>query len=166
MQGIVTQVSRSDGGVPKLAVAGPVSIGLAGVQGDRQRDLRHHGGPFRAILMIAAGVLEDLAKQGFTVYPGALGENLTVAGLNPADWRRGQRYRIGADLVIELTTLREPCSNLFPYGRYIGEQLYDARCRAGDTSSPNWARGGFYASVVEGGMVGTGAPVRLEENLA
>jgi MOSC domain-containing protein YiiM len=165
-QGTLLQVSRSDGGVLKLPVATPVTVSESGVEGDRQRDLHHHGGRFKAVLMISAEVIEDLAARGFPVYAGALGENLTVAGLDPALWRRGQQYRIGTDVVIELTTLREPCSNLFSYGRYIGAELYDAQCAVGDFTSPHWARGGFYARVLHGGLLSAGAPVCLISDIA
>ena len=160
-KGILQQINRSKGGVPKYAVTDPVMLTESGLEGDRQHDLRHHGGPFKAVLMIAAELIADLAARGFAVYPGAMGENLTVAGLNPAMWRGGQQYRIGPDAVIELTTLRVPCSNLFSYGRYIGEELYDAQCKAGDFTSPHWARGGFYARVLRGGLLSAGAEVSL-----
>jgi MOSC domain-containing protein YiiM len=160
-KGIVRQISRSGGGVPKFAVSEPVTVTESGVDGDRQRDLRHHGGPFKAVLMIASEVIDDLAAKGFPVHAGVMGENFTVAGLSPAMWRSGQQYRIGADVIIELTTLREPCSNLFPLGRYIGEELYDARCKAGDITSPVWARGGFYARVLRGGLLAAGAEISL-----
>jgi MOSC domain-containing protein YiiM len=164
--GVLEQINRSNGGVPKLPVAGAVMLTESGVEGDRQRDLHHHGGPFRAVLVIAAEVIEDLAARGFPVWPGALGENLTVKGLDPANWRGGQQYRIGTDAVIELTTLRQPCANLFPYGRSIGEELYDARCKSGDIASPHWARGGFYARVLRGGLIAAGAPVELISDVA
>jgi MOSC domain-containing protein YiiM len=164
--GILQQISRSNGGVPKFAITEPVMLTETGVEGDRQRDLRHHGGPFKGVLMIAGEVIEDLAARGFKVYPGALGENLTVTGLDPAMWRTGQQYRVGPDAVIELTTMRVPCNNLFSYGRYIGEELYDAECRAGDINSPHWARGGFYARVVRGGLLSPGSEVCLLSDVA
>lgn len=161
-QGTLVQISRSNGGMPKYAVAGPVAVGFDGVAGDRHRNLKHHGGPAKAVLMISAEVVEDLAARGFPVYPGALGENFTVSGLAPGLWRTGQRYRVGGDVVIELTTLREPCLQLDPYGAAIKAELYDARCRKGDPASPRWARGGFYARVIRGGIAVPGAPVVLE----
>lgn len=159
-RGIVVQVSRSAGGVPKFPVAGPVMLTASGVEGDIQRNVVLHGGPGKAVLMISAAVLADLAAAGFPVYPGALGENLTVRGLDPRLWRAGQRWRVGG-AVIELTTLREPCANLFRYGRYIGEELYDAQCRAGNTASPRWAGGGFYARVLEEGFISAGAEIEV-----
>ncbi len=71
-----------------------------------------HGGPKQAVLMASAEVIDDLAARGFPVYYGAIGENLTVSGLDPHMWRAGQRYRVGMDAVIELTKRRTPCLNL------------------------------------------------------
>jgi MOSC domain-containing protein YiiM len=163
--GILEQISRSNGGVPKLAIPGPVMLTESGVDGDRQRDLRYHGGPDKAVLMISAEVPDDLISRGFPVFPGALGENLTVRGLDIQLWRSGQQYRVG-DAVIQLTTLRVPCSNLYRYGRHIGEELYDASCKAGDVTSSRWARGGFYARVLRGGLLTVGAEVALISDLA
>ncbi len=131
----------------------------SGIEGDGHRDLLNHGGPDKAVLMVAAELLDQLAAQGFPVYPGALGENLTVTGLDPQTWRAGQRYAIGSEAVIELTKLRTPCTNLYVYGRYIGKELYDAQCEAGDFTSPHWAHGGFYARVIHPGSIAPGVAI-------
>jgi MOSC domain-containing protein YiiM len=168
--GRVIKVNRSNGGLPKLPVPGPVMLQPDGIAGDRHRNLKYHGGPNKAVLMIAAEVVDKLAADGYPVYYGALGENLTVTGLDPASWRQGQRYRVGDDAVIELTTLRSPCQNLLVFGAGedlpIGPELYNARCKAGDVDSPQWAQGGFYARVIRGGLLVEGAEVVLESDLA
>jgi MOSC domain-containing protein YiiM len=160
--GRLTQISRSNGGMPKRAVTGPVMVGSDGVEGDRHRDLRFHGGPEKAVLMIAAELIENLRARGFPVYAGAMGENFTVSGLDPRLWRAGQCYRVGNDVVIELTTLRQPCLNLDVYGPEIKAELYDARCKSGDVESAKWALGGFYARVIRPGILLAGAPIALE----
>jgi MOSC domain-containing protein YiiM len=166
MPGLLKQVSRSNGGLPKRAVPQPVFMDSTGVAGDRHRDLKHHGGPDKAVLMIAAELIDALAGRGFPVYYGSLGENLTVSGLDPHLWRAGQRYRIGEDAVIELTKLRTPCANLHVYGPPIKAELYDAQCDADDVTSRHWAHGGFYARVVRPGLLNPGAPVTLQSDLA
>ena len=166
MTGVLKQINTSPGGLPKRGVPEPIMLTSAGVAGDWQRNRKYHGGPDKAVLMISAEVLDDLSIKGFSVYPGALGENLTVSGLDPANWRFGQRYRIGEDAVVELTTLRTPCDNLKPYGTGIHAELYDAKCKAGNPNTPRWARGGFYARVVHGGLLVPGAEVVLQSDLA
>ena len=162
MPGIVIQINRSSGGLPKRPALGPVTVTREGLEGDDHANLKYHGGPDKAVLMLALETLDDLKAKGFPIFPGGLGENLTVSGLDPAQWRSGQRYRPGEDVVIELTTLRTPCSNLNVYNSGIKAELYDARCKAGDPTTPKWARGGFYGRVIHGGLLVPGSAVALE----
>jgi MOSC domain-containing protein YiiM len=166
MPGVLKQINRSHGGLPKRAIAGPAMLAAPGLEGDRQRNLKYHGGPDKAVLMIAAELIDDLRLRGYPVVYGSLGENLTVSGLDPHQWRQGQRYRVGGDAVIELTTLRTPCTNLDVFGPSIKAELYDARCTARDTGSPKWAHGGFYARVIRQGLLMAGALVSLESDVA
>src|SRR5580704_9497436 len=105
MTGILKQINRSPGGLPKRAVSGPVMLSEACVEGDSWRNPLIHGGPTKAVLMASAEFINGLAGQGFPVFYGALGENLTVSGLDPHMWRTGQRYRVGQNAIIELTKL-------------------------------------------------------------
>lgn len=164
--GTLIQINRSPGGLPKRAVAGPVMLGRLGVEGDMHRNTVLHGGPTKAVLMASAELIDQLAARGFPVLYGSLGENLTVSGLDPHLWRAGQRWRIGDDVTLELTTLRTPCSNLHVYGVPIKAELYDAQCKAGDVTAPHWAHGGIYARVIREGLLAAGMPVVLESDLA
>ena len=76
-----------------------------------------------------------------------MGENVTTRGLDRRQMRSGQRYRVG-ECVIELTTIRTPCSALDVYGPTIKQEVYDKKVKAGDPSSPRWAMSGFYTSIV------------------
>jgi MOSC domain-containing protein YiiM len=164
--GVLKQINRSPGGLPKRAIQGPVMLSEASVEGDSWRSPLIHGGPEKAVLMASAEFVDTLAARGFPVFYGALGENLTVSGLDPHMWRTGQRYRVGPDAVIEFTTLRTPCLNLDIYGPQIKSELYDQRCHAGDITSPRWAHGGFYARVIRPGMIQAGDAVVLESDVA
>jgi MOSC domain-containing protein YiiM len=166
MTGILKQINRSPGGLPKRAVPGPVMLSEVSVEGDHCRNPVFHGGPKKAVLMASAELIDDLAVRGFPVFYGAIGENLTVSGLDPHMWRAGQRYRVGNEAVIELTTLRTPCRNLDVYGPAIKSELHDAQCKAGNITSPRWAHGGFYARVVRPGSIQAGDTVVLESDVA
>lgn len=154
LRGVIHQVSVSKGGVPKLAVAEAFAHPL-GLEGDDQRNKKYHGGPLQALLLVSLEVLETLRAEGFPVGPGALGENLTIAGVDFGQLRAGMRFRAGG-AVIELTKPRQPCATLDAYnpgGRRIQPLLYDARVKAGDATSEVWARGGFYAAVRQPGLI-------------
>ena len=165
MSGVIVQLNRSKGGLPKLPVAAVLRLTAEGLEGDWQRNRRYHGGPDKAVLLIAAEAVDDLAAGGYPVTYGSLGENVTVRGLDRRLWRTGQRYRVGEGGLIELTTQRVPCLNLDPYGPGIKAELYDAACKAKDVTSPHWANGGFYARVIKEGVVFAGATVELAEEL-
>jgi MOSC domain-containing protein YiiM len=156
--GTILQVSISAGGVPNHAIA-EGTLATNGIAGDAWR-YPFHGGPKRAILLITAEGIEILAGQGFPLFYGALGENLTTRGLDRFSLRLGQRFRAGQG-IIELTQVRLPCDTLSVYGTGIQAAMYDARAQAGDWSTPVWGLSGFYASVIEPGILRPGDPIVL-----
>lgn len=136
-----------------------------GIEGDVQAHPDIHGGPRQALLLISAEGIGELIEAGFPLYPGALGENLTTAGLDRRLFRIGQRYRVGA-VVIELTKMRAPCNALAPYGAGLQQAIYDAQVKAKDPSSPRWGLAGIYARVVTPGAIRVGDPIALLDELA
>jgi len=110
-------------------------------------------------------VVEELARRGYPVSFGSLGENLTTRGIDVRDLRIGDRIRAGAAL-LEITQPRGPCSALDIYGPAIKEELYDPRVRALDYTSPRWGMSGFYLSVVEPGPVSPGDIIAVVSHLA
>ena len=154
MTGHVYQLNTSRGGLPKLPVS-QAFVGPLGLETDAHAHPKIHGGPRQAVLCIAKEVIDQLCLAGFPVYPGALGENVTTAGVDYRTWRTGQRWRIG-EVTLEFTKVRAPCKQLDVYSPALQAALYDARVKAGDPASPLWARSGFYAAVVLPGMVRQG----------
>ncbi len=136
-----------------------------GVEGDAHAHPEIHGGPRQAVLLITAEAIAELAARGFPVYYGALGENLTTQGIDRRLLRAGQRYRAGG-AVIELTKVRGPCATLDIYGPEIKSAIYDAQVKSGDFASPRLALSGFYASVVQPGLVRANDIITLESELA
>jgi len=157
--GSVLQVSISRGGVPKRAIP-EGDVGPLGIAGDDHAHPQFHGGPRQAVLLISSEAIAELNTLGYSLYPGALGENITTVGIDRAQWRTGQRWRVG-QAVVEFTKLREPCHQLDVYGEGIQKAMCDAQAKAGDPSSPRWAVGGMYASVIRPGIVREGDPISL-----
>jgi len=156
--GTVLQVSTSRGGIPKRALLS-AELTAAGIVGDAWR-YPFHGGPKKAILLVTSEGIEELVAQGFKLFAGALGENLTTRGLDRRTMYFGQRFRVG-HATIELTLMRTPCATLDVYGGGIQAAMYDALVQAGDPASPVWGLSGFYASVIEPGTVSPGNEVAL-----
>ncbi|HEV2236716.1 MAG TPA: MOSC domain-containing protein [Ktedonobacterales bacterium] len=112
--GRVFQVNVSDGGVPKRSVA-RARVGRLGVAGDRQRDLEDHGGPERAVCLFSLEHVLMLQAEGHPIYPGSVGENLTLAGIDLGALAPGDRLSIGAgdDAVeLQITSYTFPCTNI------------------------------------------------------
>jgi len=165
MTGCIEQISISKGGVPKLAVP-TARVTSLGLEGDLHANPEIHGGPRQAVLWISAEGIDELIAQGFPLFQGALGENLTTRGIDRRQWRAGQRWRIGSEVILELTKMRAPCATLNPYGRGIQKAIYDDRVQAKDPSSPLWGLAGVYASVVRPGTIRNGDPVSLMDEVA
>lgn len=164
MQGTILQVNVSLGGLPKRAIAEGL-ITPTGIRGDRQAHPSIHGGLRKAILLIASEVVDELAARGYPVFYGALGENLTTRGIRISNLRVGDQLRAGAAL-LEITDPRGPCTALHVYGESIKQEVYDARVKARDHTSPRWGMSGFYARVLESGPVRPNDPISLVAALA
>jgi MOSC domain-containing protein YiiM len=162
--GTILQVNISRGGLPKR----PVSSGFIaplGVEGDLHDHPQFHGGPRKAILIIASETVDELQKRGYAVYYGALGENLTTRGIDVRDFRIGDQVRAGGAM-IEITAPRIPCRQLDVYGPSIKQEIYDSKVKELDASSPRWGMSGFYASVLAPGPVGPGDPIEVLAKMA
>ncbi len=105
-------------GIDKRPVDGPVAVsapgprgtGAVGLAGDRVYDLKNHGGDHQAVYAYAR---EDLdawqVELGRELDNGSFGENLTTTGLDVNGALIGERWRIGPDVVLEVSCARIPC---------------------------------------------------------
>ena len=81
------------------------------MDGDCQRDRRFHGGPDRALSLYSLERIESLQSEGHPTEPGAIGENVTVAGVDWPDMTPGRRVLLG-EVEIELTSYAAPCKTI------------------------------------------------------
>jgi MOSC domain-containing protein YiiM len=148
--GKIFQINLSKGGVPKLAQRQALVTRL-GLQGDEHRDLKHHGGPERALCLYSLERILALQEEGHPIFPGSAGENLTLSGL---DWERvkpGARLHLGREVLIEITNYTVPCNNIrlsFVDQKFI---------RIDQDRFPGWSRA--YARVIQDGEILTGDAV-------
>lgn len=94
-----------------VAAPGPKGTGSVGLAGDRVYDVKHHGGPDQAVYAYAREDLDGWeAELGRPLANGVFGENLTTAGLDVNGALIGERWRIGRDVVLEVSCPRIPCA--------------------------------------------------------
>ena len=146
VRGAVEAIHISDGGVPKLPVVRAL-VTVGGVAGDRQRDLRHHGGPARAVCLYAVELIEALQREGHRMALGCAGENLTLRGIPWHTMVPGARLRAGT-VEAEITDYTSPCANLIPY--FVDGDF----SRISQKLHPGWSR--VYARVTREGEVAVG----------
>jgi len=137
-------------GIWKEPVSGRVAVRRLNLDGDRQADLRVHGGADKAVYAYPSEYYELWSRERPELDFGAgrFGENLTTEGLLDTDVSVGDRFRIGtAELVV--TQPRLPCFKL------------GLRMERDDFVTEFLERGllGFYLEVVREGEVEAGDPI-------
>lgn len=145
MPATLVQVNVSDGGMPKHPVL-QAMVRTTGVDGDRQKTPKIHGGPDRAVCLYSEELYGWLREQGIDVVNGAVGENFTTRGLDLQRLSRGDRLRVG-DCVIQITKIREPCYKLKRWDVDLPELIV--------------GRSGWVARVVQEGLVRPGDRIEV-----
>lgn len=147
-------------GIDKRPVAGAVEIrdpgppggGGSGLVGDAVCDRKDHGGRDQAVYAYAR---EDLdawqAELGRPLTCGVFGENLTTHDLEVNRALIGERWRIGADCVLQVCAPRIPCRT---FAAWVEEREWVRRFTL--RGAP-----GAYLRVVSRGRVRAGDPIEI-----
>lgn len=99
--------------IVKSAADGPVRIADDHVAGDTQANPVHHGGPIQAVYAYDRASYDAWEAERVRDLPnGFFGENLTLAGIDVDGARIGERWRIGDQVVVQVTAPRIPCHKL------------------------------------------------------
>jgi len=139
-----------------VGVAGDVHAG-ATVQ-HRSRVRAHPARPnLRQVHLIGAELHDELVARGFAVSAGALGENVTTSGVDLLALPTATRLRLGAEAVVEVTGLRNPCRQLEGLQRGLMAAVLDR-----DADGGLVRRIGVMGVVLVGGQVRPGDPIAVE----
>jgi len=152
MDGYIFQLNCSDGGVPKRSVR-EAQLTPTGLAGDRQAHPTIHGGPDRALCLYPLEHINGLKAEGHPIYPGAIGENVTVAGVRWKTLQPGTRLALGDEVIIEITAYAGPCSTIA--GFFTDGQFR----RISQKEHPGESR--LYARVIQTGLLAAGQKVRV-----
>ena len=140
-----------DGGVPKHHVD-TLTVTTEGCVGDRQNDLKHHGGPTRAVCLMLESVMNALISEGHPIGPGTTGENILIQGVEPNSIKEG--------IILDLESLKLQITGPAPPCKTIKASFLDGKFTALshklDPSKTRW-----YASVIEEGTVAIGQRVAV-----
>jgi MOSC domain-containing protein YiiM len=110
----------------------------------------------RQVHLIHEELLEELRAGGFNVHAGTIGENVTTRGLDLLALPTGTRLRLGAQAVIEITGLRNPCRQIEAFAPGLLQAVL------GRDSDGNLIRKtGVMAVVIAGGDVKAGDAIAV-----
>ena len=168
MTGIVTAVSCSAS--HEFSKRNAPSIELVtglGVRGDShlgitvQHRVRVREDPtkpnLRQVHLIHEELFEELRVAGFPLRPGDIGDNVTTRGLALLELPTAARLHLGAQAVIEVTGLRNPCRQVDAFQPGLMAALL------GRDALGNLVRkSGIMAIVLAGGEVRPGDAIALE----
>ena len=167
MAAVVTAVSRSprhrfskDNATEIRLLAG---LGVEGdahsgetVQHRSRKRWTPHLPNLRQVHLLHAELFAELAAGGFAVEPGQLGENVTTRGLDLLALPVGTRLQLGAEAVVELTGLRNPCVQLDRFQDGLMAAVLDR-----DADGGLVRKAGVMSVVVDGGVVRPGDAVEV-----
>jgi MOSC domain-containing protein YiiM len=111
----------------------------------------------RQVHLIHAELFDELRAKGFKVGPGELGENITTSGVNLLGLPTGTRLHLGASAVVEVTGLRNPCSQIDTFQEGLMAATLDR-----DQGGNLVRKAGIMSIVVSNGDVRPGDVIRIE----
>ena len=145
--------------VPGLGVEGDAHAGATVKHRSRVR--RNPSEPnLRQVHLLQAELFDELMGRGHAVWPGDMGENVTTRGVDLLQLPTGTRLRLGTKAIVELTGLRNPCSQIDRFQHGLMAAVLDR-----DAQGALVRKAGVMAVVIQGGEVraGDGIDVQLPQ---
>jgi MOSC domain-containing protein YiiM len=115
-----------------------------------------HAPNLRQVHLIHAELFEDVATRGFKVKPGELGENITTAGIDLLSLPRGTVLKLGATASVEITGLRNPCTQIDGLQQGLMEAVLERSPERGLIR-----KAGIMSIVLSGGEVRAGDAITI-----
>lgn len=110
----------------------------------------------RQVHLLPNELLQEVAKVGFTVGPGDLGENVLTSGIDLIRLPKGTRLRLGDEAEIEITGLRNPCAQIDRFREGLLERVVEK-----DAEGAIIRKAGVMSIVLAGGVVRPGDPIHI-----
>ncbi len=168
MGGIVVAVARdAEHRFSKQLVSEISIVAGQGVEGDAHKGVtvKHRSRVkvdptqpnLRQVHLIQAELFDELTEKGFDIAPAQLGENITTRGIDLLALPKSAILKIGSDVVLEITGLRNPCSQIENFGKGLLGAVLD-RTEDGQLVR----KAGVMSIVLTGGNVQAGDNIEIE----
>ncbi len=148
MSAQIVSINISKGGIPKLPVKS-VRVTTSGLDGDGHNHEKHYN-PLQAVCIQDIEKLNELSLNGYVLFPGKAGENLTVENLHVNCLPVGTVLEFSGGVLLEISKVRKPC--------YVMDAI-DVRLKEDSVG-----KHGMYARVIKEGEITTGEAIRVARN--
>jgi MOSC domain-containing protein YiiM len=111
----------------------------------------------RQVHLIHSELFEELAPAGYSLYPGAIGDNVTTRGLKLLELPTGTRLHLGRHAIVEVTGLRTPCRQIDAFSPGLMGALLEKQ-----PDGNVMRKSGIMGIVIAGGEVRPGDIIRAE----
>jgi MOSC domain-containing protein YiiM len=111
----------------------------------------------RQVHLLHTELLNELQAKGFAISAGQIGENVLTEGVDLLGLGTGTRLVLGAEAVVEITGLRNPCVQLNRFRQGLMAAVLDR-----DPEGGLVRKAGVMGIVLVGGEVRPGDPIRVE----
>ena len=111
----------------------------------------------RQVHLVQSELFDELRQKGFSIHPGDIGENIATSGIDLLGLPTGAVLHIGGSAVVEITGLRNPCSQLDGFQKGLTAAVLDR-----DSAGNLIRKAGIMGIVREGGDISPGDAIRVE----
>jgi MOSC domain-containing protein YiiM len=111
----------------------------------------------RQVHLIHSELFDELVEKDFIVTPGAMGENITTKGIDLLNLPKDTILKIGASTAIQITGLRNPCSQLETIKTGLMKAVLDK-----DDQGNLIRKAGIMGVVLQGGVVFVGDEIIIK----
>lgn len=111
----------------------------------------------RQVHLMQGELFDELKTKGFDVKSGDLGENISTRGVDLLALPTGTKLSVGAEVVIELTALRNPCHQIEDFRAGVLKEVIDK-----DENGAVIRRAGVMGIVLHGGIIEPDDSIEVE----
>ena len=110
----------------------------------------------RQVHLLHSELFDEMALRGHAIDAGAMGENITTAGIDLLSLARGTRLEFSEGAVVEVTGLRNPCTQINGLSKGLMKELVFV-----DDEGKTVRLAGVMSIVISGGVVRPGDGIRI-----